>query len=274
MSIQKILVPTDFSNISKTALGVAARIAEKANAELHLIHAVHVPVIDPYTPAETINTIKEEEERSARQELSKLVLSYASITPKIHVKMGFAVDEIVLFTEENSIDLIVMGTTGSSGLEEALIGSNASGVVDKAKVPVLCIPDELKSFETGDIVYASDLEKNDMEVIQKMLELARVFGSNFHILHVRANDLPTEGPEPEDVFRSIVSSVNYPSLSFHDVKNDDVREAIEEFTKKTPCDILAMAIHQRGFFGKLFHSSLTKKMVNHAHMPVLTYYKK
>jgi nucleotide-binding universal stress UspA family protein len=274
MSIQKILVPTDFSNISKMALSAAAKIAAKANAELHLIHAVHVPVIDPYTPAETINTIREEEERSAREELSKLVLSYTEVVPKIHVKMGFAVDEIVLFAEENNIDLIVMGTTGSAGLEEALIGSNASGVVDKAKVLVLCIPDELKTFEAGDIVYASDLEDNDAEVINKMLEFATVFGSNFHVLHVRPNDLPTDGPGAEETFRTIVGTTSYPSISFHEVKNEDVKEAIEQFIQKTPCDILAMAIHHRGFFGKLFHSSLTKKMVNHSHLPVLTYYKK
>lgn len=273
MSIKKILVPTDFSEVAKSALKVATTIAGKANAEIHLLNVVHVPVIDPYTPAETINTIKEEEEKSAQQELAKLALELGNNTAQIHVKLGFAVDEIVHFAEENHIDLIVMGTTGSSGVEETLLGSNASGVVGHSKIPVMCIPDEMKSFDAQDIVYASDLEQNDLAVIGKLLDLAKLFDSNFHILHIRNNDLPLNDIEPEEVFKSIVANTGYKAMSFHEVKNEDTMDGINAFIKKSPCNILAMAIHHRSFFGKLFHRSLTKRMVNHAHIPVLTYFK-
>jgi nucleotide-binding universal stress UspA family protein len=273
MSIKKILVPTDFSEVAKSALKVAMTIAGKANAEIHLLNVVHVPVIDPYTPAETINTIKEEEEKSAQQELAKLALEIGGETPKIHVKLGFAVDEIVTFAEENNVDLIIMGTTGASGVEETLLGSNASGVVGQSKIPVMCIPDEMKDFGTQDIVYASDLEQNDLAVINKLLDVAKLFDSNFHILHVRNNDLPINDVEPEEVFKSIMANANYKAMSFHEVKNEDTMAGINEFIEKMPCNILAMAIHHRSFFSKLFHRSLTKHMVNHAHIPVLTYFK-
>jgi nucleotide-binding universal stress UspA family protein len=273
MSIKKILVPTDFSEVAKSALKVAMTIAGKADAEIHLLNVVHVPVIDPYTPAETINTIKEEEEKSAQQELAKLALEIGGEVPKIHVKLGFAVDEIVTFAEENHVDLIVMGTTGASGVEETLLGSNASGVVGQSKIPVLSIPDEMKSFDTKDIVYASDLEQNDSAVISKLLDVAKLFNSNFHILHVRNTDLPETNTNPQEVYNAIAANAGYSAMSFHEVKNEDTMDGINEFIASTPCNILAMAIHHRGFFSKLFHRSLTKHMVNHSHIPVLTYFK-
>lgn len=273
MSIKKILVPTDFSGVAKSALTVAASIAAKANAELHLLNVIHVPVIDPYTPAETINTIKEEEEKSAQQELAKLALELQSKAPVITVKLGFAVDEIINYSETNNIDLIVMGTTGATGAEELLLGSNASGVVGQAKMPVLCIPDEMKEFKINDIVYASDLEKNDISVITKLLDLAKLYDSNFHILHITDPEMPSEEKNPEEVFKGIVEATGYKSMGFHNIDNTSVGDGITDFIKTGPCDILAMAVHHRSFFSQLFHRSLTKKMVNHSHVPVLTYFK-
>lgn len=273
MSIKKIVVPTDFSAVAQSALNVAVSIAKKANAELHLLHVVHVPVIDPYTPAETINTIKEEEEKVAQQELAKLAISLEGIKAQIHVKLGFAVDEIVNFAEENSADLIVMGTTGASGVEEVLLGSNASGVAKRSRVPVLSIPDEMKEFATNDIVYATDLEKNDIDVVKRLVAFAKLFDSSFHVLHVHNDEMDFSHDNPETIFRDLVENTGYGALSFHQIDGENTRDSINKFISTMPCDILALATHHRSFFGKLFHSSLTKKMVNHSHIPVLSYYK-
>lgn len=273
MSIKKILVPTDFSGVANSAAKVAVEIAKKAGAEVHLLNVVHIPSIDPYTPADTITTITDNSKEDAQQNLAKLSLELDGMEPKIHVKAGFAIDEILGFAESNAIDLIVMGTTGSSGVEEMLLGSNASGIVGKSKIPVLSIPDEMESFGTDDIVYSSDLEKNDIAVIQKLLGFAEVFDSNFHILHVHNDDMHFTHDKPDVIFKEIKEKTGYPSLSYHQIEAENTRATIENFIEKMPCDILAMAMHHRSFFDKLFHSSLTKKMVNHCHIPVLTYYK-
>ena len=273
MSIKKILVPTDFSGVANSAAKVAVEIAKKAGAEVHLLNVVHIPSIDPYTPADTITAITESGKEDAQQNLAKLSLELSGITPKVHVKAGFAMDEILGFVESNAIDLIVMGTTGSSGVEEALFGSNAAGIVGKSKVPVLSIPDEMKTFGVSDIVYASDLEKDDITVIEKLLGFAKVFNSNFHILHVHNDDMHFTHDDPKVIFKDVVAKTGYSSLSYHQIEGENTRATIEDFIEKMPCDILAMAIHHRGFFDRLFHSSLTKKMVNHCHIPILTYYK-
>ncbi len=273
MSIKNILVPTDFSEVAKSAAKVAVEIAKKAGAKVHLLNVVHIPTIDPYTPADTITDITDTAKKDAQQNLAKLSLELEGMEPEIHVKMGFAVDEILSFSKANNIDLIVIGTTGSTGMQEVLFGSNAAGIVEKSKIPVLSIPDEMEVFGTKDIVYASDLEKNDSTVINKMLDLATLFDSNFHVLHVHNSEMHFTHSQPDKMFKSIKEAANYPLLSYHQINNDNTKAAIEEFIEKMPCDILALAKHQRSFFDKLFHSSLTKKMVNHCHIPVLTYYK-
>lgn len=273
MSIKNILVPTDFSEVANSAAKVAVNIAKKAGAKVHLLNIVHIPVIDPYTPADAINNITDTSKEEAQQNLAKLSLELEGMEPEIHIKSGFAIDEILGFAESNNIDLIVMGTTGSSGVEEVLFGSNAAGVVAKSKIPVLSIPDEMEAFAVNDIVYASDLEKNDVTVINKMLDLAKLFDSNFHVLHVHNDEMHFTHDDPDVIFKEIIEKTGYSSLAYHQIDSEKTSETIENFIEKMPCDIIALAKHHRSFFDKLFHSSLTKKMVNHCHIPVLTYYK-
>ena len=97
--------------------------------------------------------------------------------------------------------------------------------------------------------------------------------SNFHVLHVHNDEMDFTHSEPDETFKELVEKTGYGSLSFHQIDGENTRETINHFIETMPCDILAMATHHRSFFGKLFHSSLTKKMVNHSHIPVLTYYK-
>ena len=53
---------------------------------------------------------------------------------------GHPAEEIIKYAEENSIDLIVMGTLGKSGLDKFLLGSLADKVIRNSKIPVIAVP--------------------------------------------------------------------------------------------------------------------------------------
>jgi nucleotide-binding universal stress UspA family protein len=52
---------------------------------------------------------------------------------------GHPADEIIKYSEKNSISLIVMGTLGKSGLDRFLLGSVAEKVVRNSKIPILVV---------------------------------------------------------------------------------------------------------------------------------------
>jgi len=62
---------------------------------------------------------------------------------------GHPAEEIVNFSENNSIDLIIMGTLGKSGLDRFLLGSIAEKVLRNAKVPVMIIRSEKQDKSTS-----------------------------------------------------------------------------------------------------------------------------
>jgi universal stress protein A len=138
MSFRKILCPTDFSEGSRHALRLA--IGEWPDAHLVLIHVWQPPYV--YGPDSGIpgslfidtKTMAEEELANWKREAEQQGVRSVSAV----LATGAPWNEIVeLARREPSIDLIVMGTHGRTGLKHVLLGSVAEKVVRHAPCPVL-----------------------------------------------------------------------------------------------------------------------------------------
>lgn len=142
ISIRRILFPTDFSDAAREAQQYAVAVAERWDAELHLLHVV--PAVVPYPDAASPFT--SEAEPILMVEVAEKQLNHeldAEWCKNHHYQMatvvGSAVEEILSYATENEIDLIVLGTHGRTGLSRLLIGSVAEKVVRLAKCPVLTV---------------------------------------------------------------------------------------------------------------------------------------
>ena len=137
--IRKILVPTDFSPNSDVALRYACEFALKYGAELHLLHVIEdlISEYDGITslPGDARAQIKAEAERR----IASLLTDWKgpAVVRKTHAGTPFL--EILRYAQDNSIDLIVLGTHGRSALSQVFIGSVAERVVRHARVPVLTV---------------------------------------------------------------------------------------------------------------------------------------
>lgn len=152
MKLKKILFPTDFSDMSRQSLKFVKAFAEKFDAEVHVLHVVDeayqywmavgpnsLPVGPP--PEEMLAGAKAELQKLADEELKTLTGGVVT-----EVSLGRPFLEIVRYAKEKSIDLIVLGTHGRSGLVQALLGSVAEKVVRKAPCPVLTVRDGAHEF--------------------------------------------------------------------------------------------------------------------------------
>ncbi len=131
---QCILCPVDFSRASAGALRQAAALAQSFEAQLVVAHVVEPQPVPPYVNAQA----KADESVQALAALDALVDSI-QLTPRPEtlISHGRAFTRINELAREFAADLLVMGTTGLSGLERLLLGSVTERVLRDAPCPVL-----------------------------------------------------------------------------------------------------------------------------------------
>src|SRR3989338_8618863 len=137
-SIQKILVPTDFSRDSDQALDYAAVLAEKFKAEIFLAHVMESFT---YSVSDTLTVV---DHRKALKTIAQPLLdnlrkglSEKGLSVKARLVDGVPYQEIIKVARKEKADLIVMGTHGRTGVGRLLLGSVAEKVVRLSACPVL-----------------------------------------------------------------------------------------------------------------------------------------
>lgn len=141
--LKRILVPLDFGAPSVRALDHAKVLAERFEASLDLLHVVPNPYLDDpaglYLPLP--EPYLEELVKDAQKRLNEILPSFNRQRSNVRtiVKVGDPLFQIVEYARLESVDLIVMGTQGRSGVARLFLGSVAERVVRTAPCPVLTV---------------------------------------------------------------------------------------------------------------------------------------
>ena len=151
LSIKTVLVPTDFSDASETALTYGRAMAEAFGASLHLVHVMedllaHAWAAEVYVASAP--NLREEIERESRLRLEAMLpeAERERLQARVALLSGNPFIEIVRYAKANDIDLIVMGTHGRGPIAHMLLGSVAEKVVRKSPCPVLTVRDKQHQF--------------------------------------------------------------------------------------------------------------------------------
>lgn len=140
---KNILLPTDFSKGSDEAFEHAKDIAKSMGATIHLLHVIQ-PVVYPTgieIAHESLVNLEGDLESVAKKNLAKIEkrLNDLGIDTESTVLMGKPSEQITEYSNRYEMDLVVIATHGSSGLEHFLFGSTTEKVIRKVKVPVLVV---------------------------------------------------------------------------------------------------------------------------------------
>ena len=148
--LQKVLLPTDFSDHSTAATKYACELAAKFNAELHLLHTldVHAGLTPGFAMGLDLPTYIKESTAAAEKSLAGVLDPQWSAGRKVvhAVIEGSPRAEIIRYARQHDIDLIVLATHGRTGLAHVLMGSVAESVVRTAPCPVLIVRPEGHQF--------------------------------------------------------------------------------------------------------------------------------
>lgn len=273
--MNKILVPTDFSDPSKVAVLYAARLAKKLNAEITLLAVVNLNTAshNVMNKQHLLDAMIEGAQDDADQLITEINTTLEEdISMDFKWISGFPIHEkIENFVTKNDMDMIIMGTKGATGLKKVLIGSNAAAVIDNSSVPVIAVPDNAKFNSINKIVYATDL-MNTNEEIKTIGMFASLFESAIHVLHVQPTNSIKKVDEKE-ASNELIKQAKYEKINFTITQSDHIAEAVEKFAQQEDADLLVMFTHKLDFYEKLLGRGVTRTLAFHGNLPLLTFNK-
>lgn len=270
--MKSILVPTDFSKCAATALKSALTIARHTGAEVTVLHVIfpnegvdnnvyNVFWSDEYM-AERDKGLKAWVNRYRREAALK------KVSVKTECRIGFPVPAICDAADDVHADLIVMGTTGATGLRGAFLGSIAAGVLSKTKRPLLSIPKQADLDLAANAVLATDFRFKpgapSMNVLQKLLAFSK---GTLHVVHIM--DKPGEARDSARE-KSLSDKLGRVQHDFHYLHDRDIAQAVSNFIESVDGGMLVAVAHEHSLMHKLFFDSITRRFAHRLHVPMLT----
>jgi nucleotide-binding universal stress UspA family protein len=149
LNLKKILVPIDFSAMSKQTFQYALRFAKQFGCEIVLLHVVEPEsVIAGAPPAIDVFAQPEDDTIAAKAELEALAASSRNRPSCVtsRVRTGHAPNEINKAAKDLDVDLIVIATHGFTSWRHLCIGATAERVVRTAPCPVLVVREKEHEF--------------------------------------------------------------------------------------------------------------------------------
>jgi nucleotide-binding universal stress UspA family protein len=297
--MKNVLVATDFSPASNAALAYGRALARTFGASLHLLHVAENQFLRP-SPSDP-STVKTAQLRSLDECLTTADRDGLRAVAVLEVSDAPA-DAIVEYARRVTIDLVVIGTHGRSGMSQILVGSVAERVVRTAPCPVLTVRHPEREFlvpdsqneKTSTIVLKNILVATDFSTLSDAAlaysrALAHRFGARLTVLHV-AENIATRGYAGDtflfvapELQRDLEAAARKQTDSL--ISNDD-REArnaeavvltsnspasaIADYAGSAGIDLVVIGTHGRGAVAHLLMGSVAERVVRTAPCPVLT----
>ncbi|MCG2460023.1 universal stress protein [Flavobacteriaceae bacterium F89] len=275
--MKKILVPVDFSESSENALEVAATLAKKHNAEILVLHMLGLS-----EAVITKDATQEFFEAKYYLKLAKKRFDMFLDRPWLKdIKITQTVQNYIIFGEinnvakERDIDLIVMGSHGTSGLSDIFVGSNTEKVVRTSEVPVLVIKERSEHFKLRSMVFGYDFEQKSLQAYKNLLSFCEVLQVDLHLVYVNLHGV--KFLSSEEMKEKINEFYNFANLGKPDaipqvtyICDYSVEKGIYYHAEEIDADAITVITNGRSGLAHFFKGSIGEKIANRASLPVLT----
>lgn len=273
--MNSIIIATDFSLSAMYACQYAAGLAKHLNVTKIIVYHSYenVPVITDVSGVD-----KAERKTALEESLFFLDLvqreiglldednSIAIETVANDIQLELGVEQLI---DEWSAELVVVGTTGKSGLEKFLMGSNTRHLALSCSVPLLIVPKGVKFKTVSKIVFACDYKKVDHNTpISYIKHLLELFHAQLLVLNVTLEGGHSNGNMISDRsnVKAILADLN---PVYHNKEGNDISETIADFAEDEQADLVITIPNNYGFFEGLFHRSISKRLSEKTEVPLL-----
>ena len=271
--MKNILLPTDFSDNSWTAIVYALKLYSEEKCTFYLLNSSELKVTTTLNMSKKlVNTMHKRDKEHLLKFQKSIESSYPNINHGIKVILSSQDLNGAIDTEikRHAIDLVVMGTKGASGVKELLLGSNTEKIINKTeKCPVLVIPQSFNFIAPKNIVFPTDFTRFFAhKELRTMQELADLWDSKIRVLYIaeRAGLSEKQKLNKEILKEHLDDNDN----KFHwMLKSVKVANEITSFVKDYEVNLLVMVKYKHTYFERLMKEPIIRKMGFHITIPFL-----
>lgn len=282
--IHKILWATDGSNDSSEALRYVELLAVKYKAGVIGLSVVPdyrgviegFPVEEKYRFVRWMEGSVKEKGKKRLEEIEK-DFSAKGLSFKKELVDGIPYKEILRVASENKVNLIAMGKGREA--ERSILGGTALKVLRESKIPVLTAREDSGRSGIKSILVPTDQSRGVYRDFKYAVELSNMFGARIHILNVVETGEQRFPPEILDqmkgfCFRELKENIGKVKIGENiDVSVETSKNAwsgIINFVDAKDIDLVVMMTYGGGKFKQEFIGSVTQKVIQEVHCPVLT----
>jgi nucleotide-binding universal stress UspA family protein len=276
--MQKILLPTDFSDDAWNAIFTALKIFSKEECRFYLLNAYEPDLMNllgdksEQRLAAIYDSLASESQHKLKETLDYLGQNHENQNHSFETisKRDGLVNAVRDLQNQKGFDLVVMGTRGATGAKEVFLGSNTVKVIKHMQTcPIMAVPGDYNFQVLNQIVLPTDYTysfKGSALALPKIL--AKTWGAVIHILYASSGQA-LDG-EQQINKKQLEALLHGFRLHFQEVPlQADVSDAIESYVDEIAADLLVLVHHRHGFFEKLTREPVIKKIAFKSEVPLL-----
>lgn len=276
--MKRILIPIDFTEVSNFGIDIAKKISKGEAMELHLLHVVTLPshvlkdkngeLIDD---AEFDLTELKSKYSTAVQQMESLKFQLNDFELKTCVCYGHVNEEVIKYEQKNSVDLIVMGTHGATGIKEYINGSHAEYVAMHAKAPVFTVKCDRSKMEIKSIAFTNSFSSKEIEFPKIIQDIQKSFNASIHLLRVNTSKSFMSDDKVLENMKYFSEQHNLQDAKYAVINDDEVESGIEKYCMHNSIDVISIGSKQRTGVNKLINGCVSADLVNHVFKPIITF---
>ncbi|MFB6124171.1 MAG: universal stress protein [Haloferacaceae archaeon] len=278
----RILFPTDGSDVAERVFEYALDVAATHDATLHVLHVADTTQ-DSVTVVggDVVDVLEREGERIVAETAERATERGISVTTD--VVQGHPAKTIVDYAGNDGVDLVVMPTHGRKGLERVLLGSVTERVVNDAPVPVLTVnPDaEASAYPAADVLVPTDGSRGANLALDEAVGVTDATDATLHVLHVvESGSLGVDvrstvaderlSERADEIVADAADTAAAAGVdAVTEIERGRAYREILEYVEANDVGLVVVGAHGRSGYERYVLGSVTSKLVRTSPVPVL-----
>ncbi|SNR93357.1 Nucleotide-binding universal stress protein, UspA family [Belliella buryatensis] len=272
--MKKILIPTDFSSCAKAAEKYGIALAKKIDAEVLFMHIIITPIVWAKLTPEQENLFpdKKSEINTAKANLKELMEKAQAMGVMANKLLVYSngAERINKYVESEKVDLVVMGSHGTYGFKEHMLGSNTYSMLRRTNVPVIVIKEGFEHSSLDTLVIATNFREETGKSFAQIENFAELLQAELKVLYVNT---PDHFVETNDILKIGQLFLDEFATYNHEINIIDAfreERGIIQFTKNTQADAVAVITFGKSDLLQYFSPSVTENLIAMIDIPVIS----
>lgn len=265
--MENILIPTDFSENAWNAVEYAVNFFKNSPCSFYILHVCSNSV-KQHRDTHHDNSCENDMQAIFRKIEGHLQKNKKHKFFRI-IDSGYMVSSVREQVEKNSIDYIVMGTKGASGISQIPLGTNASNVITKVKCATVVVPENAKYSKLNEIAFPTDFlsiySTKTLEAITTIIETHKASARVLHINNAQAV-LNEEQQRNKELLDDYLGDTKH---SFHFLTNTQVESQVQEFVEDRKINLITMLAKNLNYFEKILFQPKNPEIKYYTEIPFL-----